>query len=216
MYTHRSDRGAAQPRWSGGNSRRSKGSPPRVVRPRSRCVARCRPCCRCGCSHPTIRNFIPLLLDKIAHSPDFFRNAPLVLDVGPCRPGPAGLRRPGRAPAPAPADAGRACRTARRNGTRRPWRPALRSSVPAASRAARCAPGAVRRPPAVAAPRRGRPAAGDHRAGPRRPADRRGRRSRSSPHRSASGPSSRPRATSTSTAPCAAGPSPASKVTRPP
>jgi septum site-determining protein MinC len=27
-------------------------------------------------------NFIPLLLDKVAHSPDFFRNAPLVLDVG--------------------------------------------------------------------------------------------------------------------------------------
>lgn len=27
-------------------------------------------------------NFIPLLVDKIAHSPDFFRSAPLVLDVG--------------------------------------------------------------------------------------------------------------------------------------
>ena len=29
--------------------------------------------------HP---DFIPLLVDKISHSPDFFRNAPLVLDVG--------------------------------------------------------------------------------------------------------------------------------------
>ena len=27
-------------------------------------------------------NFIPLLVDKIAHSPDFFRSAPLVLDLG--------------------------------------------------------------------------------------------------------------------------------------
>ena len=32
---------------------------------------------------PDDPNFFPLLLDKIAHSPDFFRNAPLVLDVGP-------------------------------------------------------------------------------------------------------------------------------------
>ena len=32
---------------------------------------------------PDDPNFLPLLLDKIAHSPDFFRNAPLVLDVGP-------------------------------------------------------------------------------------------------------------------------------------
>jgi septum site-determining protein MinC len=31
---------------------------------------------------PDDANFIPLLVDKIAHSPDFFRNAPLVLDVG--------------------------------------------------------------------------------------------------------------------------------------
>jgi septum site-determining protein MinC len=31
---------------------------------------------------PDDPNFIPLLLDKVAHSPDFFRNAPLVLDVG--------------------------------------------------------------------------------------------------------------------------------------
>jgi septum site-determining protein MinC len=31
---------------------------------------------------PDDPNFIPLLVDKIAHSPDFFRNAPLVLDVG--------------------------------------------------------------------------------------------------------------------------------------
>lgn len=31
---------------------------------------------------PDDPNFLPLLLDKIAHSPDFFRNAPLVLDVG--------------------------------------------------------------------------------------------------------------------------------------
>ena len=32
---------------------------------------------------PDDPNFLPLLLDKIAHSPDFFRNAPLVLDVAP-------------------------------------------------------------------------------------------------------------------------------------
>ncbi|MGD9511528.1 MAG: septum site-determining protein MinC [Geminicoccaceae bacterium] len=31
---------------------------------------------------PDDPNFIPLLVDKIAHSPDFFRNAPIVLDVG--------------------------------------------------------------------------------------------------------------------------------------
>ena len=31
---------------------------------------------------PDDPNFIPLLVDKIAHSPDFFRDAPLVLDVG--------------------------------------------------------------------------------------------------------------------------------------
>ena len=31
---------------------------------------------------PDDPNFIPLLLDKVAHSPDFFRDAPLVLDVG--------------------------------------------------------------------------------------------------------------------------------------
>lgn len=31
---------------------------------------------------PNDPNFIPLLVDKIAHSPDFFRSAPLVLDVG--------------------------------------------------------------------------------------------------------------------------------------
>jgi septum site-determining protein MinC len=31
---------------------------------------------------PSDPGFFPLLLDKIAHSPDFFRNAPLVLDVG--------------------------------------------------------------------------------------------------------------------------------------
>jgi septum site-determining protein MinC len=31
---------------------------------------------------PDDPDFIPLLVDKIAHSPDFFRNAPLVLDVG--------------------------------------------------------------------------------------------------------------------------------------
>ena len=31
---------------------------------------------------PVDPNFIPLLLDKVAHSPDFFRDAPLVLDVG--------------------------------------------------------------------------------------------------------------------------------------
>lgn len=28
-------------------------------------------------------DFFPLLLDKVAHSPDFFRNAPVVLDVAP-------------------------------------------------------------------------------------------------------------------------------------
>src|SRR3954463_14031396 len=32
---------------------------------------------------PDDPNFFTLLLDKIAHSPDFFRNAPMVLDVGP-------------------------------------------------------------------------------------------------------------------------------------
>jgi septum site-determining protein MinC len=32
---------------------------------------------------PDDPDFLPLLLDKIAHSPDFFRNAPLVLDVAP-------------------------------------------------------------------------------------------------------------------------------------
>ena len=31
---------------------------------------------------PDDPNFIPLLVDKIAHSPEFFRSAPLVLDVG--------------------------------------------------------------------------------------------------------------------------------------
>jgi septum site-determining protein MinC len=31
---------------------------------------------------PDDPNFFPLLVDKIAHSPDFFRDAPLVLDVG--------------------------------------------------------------------------------------------------------------------------------------
>ncbi len=31
---------------------------------------------------PDDPKFLPLLLDKIAHSPDFFRDAPLVLDVG--------------------------------------------------------------------------------------------------------------------------------------
>ena len=31
---------------------------------------------------PDDPNFIPLLVDKVAHSPDFFRNAPLVVDVG--------------------------------------------------------------------------------------------------------------------------------------
>ena len=31
---------------------------------------------------PDDANFIPLLVDKIAHSPDFFRDAPIVLDVG--------------------------------------------------------------------------------------------------------------------------------------
>ena len=31
---------------------------------------------------PDDPDFIPQLVDKIAHSPDFFRNAPLVLDVG--------------------------------------------------------------------------------------------------------------------------------------
>lgn len=31
---------------------------------------------------PDDPNFIPRLVDKVAHSPDFFRNAPLVLDVG--------------------------------------------------------------------------------------------------------------------------------------
>ena len=37
---------------------------------------------------PDDPNFLPLLLDKIAHSPDFFRNAPLVLDVGALVDGP--------------------------------------------------------------------------------------------------------------------------------
>jgi len=37
---------------------------------------------------PDAPNFLPLLLDKIAHSPDFFRNAPLVLDVGALLDGP--------------------------------------------------------------------------------------------------------------------------------
>jgi septum site-determining protein MinC len=32
---------------------------------------------------PDNPDFFPLLLDKVAHSPDFFRNAPVVLDVGP-------------------------------------------------------------------------------------------------------------------------------------
>jgi septum site-determining protein MinC len=37
---------------------------------------------------PDDPSFLPLLLDKIAHSPDFFRNAPLVLDVAPLVGGP--------------------------------------------------------------------------------------------------------------------------------
>ena len=31
---------------------------------------------------PDDPNFFPLLVDKIAHSPDFFRSAPLLLDLG--------------------------------------------------------------------------------------------------------------------------------------
>ncbi len=37
---------------------------------------------------PDDPHFLPLLLDKIAHSPDFFRDAPLVLDVAPLVGGP--------------------------------------------------------------------------------------------------------------------------------
>jgi septum site-determining protein MinC len=37
---------------------------------------------------PDDPNFFPLLVDKIAHSPDFFRDAPLVLDVGRLASGP--------------------------------------------------------------------------------------------------------------------------------
>jgi septum site-determining protein MinC len=37
---------------------------------------------------PDDPDFLRLLLDKIAHSPDFFRNAPLVLDVAPLVGGP--------------------------------------------------------------------------------------------------------------------------------
>ena len=32
---------------------------------------------------PDSPDFFPLLVDKVAHSPDFFRHAPVVLDVGP-------------------------------------------------------------------------------------------------------------------------------------
>jgi septum site-determining protein MinC len=34
---------------------------------------------------PEDPSFFPLLLDKVAHAPDFFRQAPIVLDVGPIR-----------------------------------------------------------------------------------------------------------------------------------
>ena len=69
-------------RWSGGNIGRDEGpgrGAPGTV-PGPWLVA---DCLDPAAARPDDPNFFPLLLDKIAHSPDFFRNAPLVLDVGP-------------------------------------------------------------------------------------------------------------------------------------
>ena len=169
---------------------------------------------------PDDPNFIPLLVDKIAHSPDFFRNAPLVLDVGAAR------RRSRRSTSRLLAEHLRQHRlmpVGIQNGTPE-WNEAAMRRGP--RRVRRRQPAARRR---AEAPAGGRPARGsargggaaaraaghgDRRAGARRPADRRRRRSGRDGPGQRRGRARRRRATSTSTAPCAAAPSPASRATR--
>ena len=204
--------------WSGGNSRRSKHPPPRPGSLRSRCAARCRRCCRCGCWRRTIRISSRFCVDKIAHSPDFFRNAPLVLDVGAL----AGRE---------PLDFALLAEHLRQH---RLMPVGIQNGSPAWNEAAMAAgPRGVRRRqrPRAAPERRsgGGTAAGRTRRRPR-PA-RRGwstsrcaaasrscaaRRSGRDGAGQCRGRARRRPATSTSTAPCAAGPSPASRATRPP